>query len=311
MPHAAWPLWPLGNVGEPTNDAPGDLPVRRPQVGQVPRRRDVRGEVRVVGQDRAAGAGARRREGPGVRRAGAADEVAQRREVLRQPIERRPGKAAGRHRRRQPVGVRPMQRERAASGPSASRMASRPTSASQLPARDSDWRPPRRGRRRPPRRLRPARSSTSSCGRGPVAAAALMPATYAPTIATMSASSADTWRSATRRNPRVRVSRSTGSAGAPEDLGQRAAAGAEAQLELERAVLAVAEPEPEPCVGVVRSGHMGDAPPVARQGDRCREPGHAHLAARSRQSAAEQAKRGSQAWPIGHPPHDATVYSAA
>ncbi len=45
--------------------------------------------------------------------------------------------------------------------------------------------------------------------------AALMPATYASTMATMSGSSADTWRSATRRKPSVRVSRSIGSAGAP------------------------------------------------------------------------------------------------
>ena len=83
----------------------GGLPFRRADVGEIPVARQTRIEVRIVGDERPARGGAARGDGPVVRAAAAAHQSRERGDILREPIEHRPGGLQRRRRGRQPVGI--------------------------------------------------------------------------------------------------------------------------------------------------------------------------------------------------------------
>ncbi len=176
MPQAALPLKPVGNAGLPTNDAPASS------------HSGVRKWARYHGGGTAGarcGSFARIGTPDAVRdpaMAHAFDPPAaptMSRSRARSPARRATGSPA-----RAPAGVTtgsigPYVGSTAtsAAGPSATRMAWRASSVSQLPARASDWRPPKASTSSIVQALGRARRSTSSCGRGELAAAELIPAT--------------------------------------------------------------------------------------------------------------------------------------
>ena len=95
-----------GREGRSANERrAGQLPPRRAQMREVPRRRDRRSEVRVVGEDRGTRCGPRSGDGPGVRAAGRTHQVAQAREVVCEPGERLAGTSIRRRDDRLPRGV--------------------------------------------------------------------------------------------------------------------------------------------------------------------------------------------------------------
>ena len=310
MPHAAWPLKPVAKAGPPTNEAPASSHAGVAQVREVPRRRDRRAEVRVVGEDRGTRCGPRSGDGPGVRAAGCTHQVAQAREVIGEPGERLAGAATRRRDDRLPRGVgRLDRRERLGA------IGVEDREARQLGV-------PVAGEREGLEPIERQHVLDVPCARlGPEqhelvrARRARARGVDAGDVRGDRGEDVGVERlhlgerqAVEPERPRQPVDRQRAR---PEQLGQPAAARTRDQLELEGTILSVAEAEREPGVGVAVGLDVRDPPPVTVDDDLVLEPRHAQRPARPGQPPAEGAEQRSSAGPGGHPRHDATVYSAS
>ena len=282
-----------GRKGRPADERrAGQLPVGRAQVGEVPRRRDgrCRGAGRWRGSVRPTPSAIR----PRPTRSSRPPPPTRSRSSARSTASLATGSPARRARRRHDRQPRPVGRLDRRQRLRPVRLEDRQTRELGVPAAGQRQRLEAAEGEHVldgPRARRPARSSTSSCGRGGIRRAALMPATYASSVASMSASSRSTCASATRRKPSVRDSRSIGSAAAPSSSASSPRPARASSSSWKARSCPWQKPEREPRVGVARPPRCAGSP-IGR-GRRRRRRGGRRRAPRRGSAAAAGRGRGA------------------